>query len=273
MQTHKKASKDRPQQQHLHQQRRLQNLNSVVYVGDSNVTVGQSFWIQCIAEGPIEWFKDDEPIRLHMIRHSKEDYNYAQTDVKTSQDTKLVKSTLSVNHALRRHSGKYKCSASHRNFHRLSVMDDKTVEMRSIKDDDDEYDDDDDESDVKSTMMIFVEAQTEANGLFSSNDAGEFAESVTEKISDKIFDYFDASTEAPPLKIDMNHHKIEKMIENIETSTTNLAETTTNLPITTTTSTPTIKHHHKGSHLSLIHSLSLSRSLSLYLALHFCQSA
>lgn len=154
---------------------KLDNLYSVIYVGDSNVTVGKPFRIQCLSKVPIEWHKDGRPIQEHFVRHSKDEFNYEQHDV--SKDNDMIESTLSVNHALLRHSGKYKCNIHHQNSHVLYVNENAEMIEVSVF----EKDDDDDEDDhlevrvsfeppvvedelIKSTMMIFVE-ETEPNRI------------------------------------------------------------------------------------------------------------
>ena len=119
---------------------KLDNLYSVIYVGDSNVTVGKPFRIQCLSKVPIEWHKDGRPIQEHFVRHSKDEFNYEQHDV--SKDNDMIESTLSVNHALLRHSGKYKCNIHHQNSHVLYVNENaETIEMSVFEKDDEDEDD------------------------------------------------------------------------------------------------------------------------------------
>lgn len=130
-------------------------------MGDSNVTVGKPFRIQCYSKLPIEWHKDGKPIQEHFVRHSKDEFNYVQHDVE--KENQIIESTLSVNHALLRHSGKYKCNIRYLNSHTLHVS--EISEVSNF----DEVENDhlevrvsfepaiDEEEDVKSTMMVFVE--------------------------------------------------------------------------------------------------------------------
>lgn len=167
----------------------MDNLYSVIYVGDSNVTVGKAFHIQCLSKVPIEWHKDERPIQEHFVRHSKDEFNYEQHDV--SKDNDMIESTLSVNHALLRHSGKYKCNIHHQNSHVLYVNENtESIEMSVFE----KHDEDDhlevrvsyeppvqDNELVKSTMMIFVEEITETNGLNFDDYEGIYSGGLDEE--------------------------------------------------------------------------------------------
>lgn len=167
----------------------MDNLYSVIYVGDSNVTVGKAFHIQCLSKVPIEWHKDERPIQEHFVRHSKDEFNYEQHDV--SKDNDMIESTLSVNHALLRHSGKYKCNIRHQNSHVLYVNENtESIEMSVFE----KHDEDDhlevrvsyeppvqDNELVKSTMMIFLEEITETNGLNFDDYEGIYSGGLDEE--------------------------------------------------------------------------------------------
>lgn len=100
----------------------IDNLYSVIYFGDSNVTVGKSFFIRCLADRPIEWHKDGEPIQKHFVRHSKDEFTYTVRDYPKSDDSGKVESTLSVNRAILKHEGRYQCNMNHENSHLLRVL-------------------------------------------------------------------------------------------------------------------------------------------------------
>ncbi|XP_070493051.1 uncharacterized protein, partial [Chironomus tepperi] len=181
------------------------NIYSVVYVGDTNVTVGKPFWIQCLEEGPIEWHKDDQPIQqLHSIRHSKDDYGYVQQD-ESIPNSRYFKSRIKVKHALMMHAGKYKCSSKHEKSHVLHVHYDNSAIVELDNDDgsiEDEYDDEisrrisyeppiiaDDA--LKSTMMMYVDETSESSRLYSSNfdqSYEQFRGDSIEKVSDEFVD-------------------------------------------------------------------------------------
>jgi hypothetical protein len=170
-----------------------------VYVGDTNVTVGKPFWIQCLEEGPIEWHKDGQPIQqLHFIRHSKDDYGYVQHDEQYA-NSRFFKSTIKVKHALKQHGGKYKCSSKHEKSHVLHVHDADSVIVELDSDNvslEDEYDDairrvsfeppiiGDDA--LKSTMMMYVDEVSESSRLFSNFEESyeQFRVDSIEKSSD-----------------------------------------------------------------------------------------
>lgn len=260
----------------------------MVYVGDTNVTVGKPFWIQCLAEGPIEWHKDNQPIQqMHFIRHSKEDYSYSQQDDPFA-DGRKVKSTIRVKHALKMHSGKYKCNMKHENSHVLHIHDAKSV-IVELDSENGSMEDDYDENDIgrvsfeppiiaedalKSTMMMYVEEVSESNRLFSAN----FDESY-EQLLEKNFNDFErlefttqslpvisTSTTTHPPKHEINHkhnkhthgtqhppHETLKHLNHVlltqESQLTAMHETDPTIPLTTEHTTTVVpKHHHKGSH-------------------------
>ena len=209
-----------------------------MYVGDTNVTVGKPFWIQCLGEEPIDWYKDDQPIQqLHFIRHSKDDYSYVQQD-EPFANSRFMKSTISVKHALKMHDGKYKCSLKHEKSHVLHVHDAESaiVELDSENGSlEDEYDDDKrrvsfeppiiGEDALKSTMMMYVEEVSESNRVYSSNFEDSYEQlrvNSMEKVSDKMYEFEDV----------------------VVTTKAMVSTTTTPEPVTTTTHRHELKHHH-----------------------------
>lgn len=99
----------------------IDNLVSPVYFGDLNVTEGKQFWIRCQAEPPISWYKDEEPIENHLLRHSKEDFEYQIRESQRKGAKAKHESTLLVSRAYLRHKGKYQCNKNHEISHHLHV--------------------------------------------------------------------------------------------------------------------------------------------------------
>lgn len=198
----------------------------MIYVGDSNVTVGKPFKIQCLSKVPIEWHKDDQPIHdRDFMRHSKNEFGYVKSDVMKEND--MAESTLSVNHALLRHSGKYKCNINHKNSHALYVNEnDKPIEISVDEDDHLEvrvsFEPPIEERDeLKSTMMVFMEDWTD-----SSSDE----------------DYREPSTEFTKATT-----YLSSFTEPTTSTTTTETEMTSTASSSTSTSTPTAVQPPKGS--------------------------
>jgi hypothetical protein len=188
----------------------------VIYVGDSNVTVGKPFKIQCLSKVPIEWHKDDQPI--HEDSFSNDDtFGYVKSDV--TKENNMAESTLSVNHALLRHSGKYKCNINHKNSHALYVNENQKPVEISVDEDDHlevrvsfEPPIEEEREELKSTMMALMEDWTERSGEISEEDS----------IEDVLTTEFTSTFE--PIKITTT----------MMTSTTKMAELETEVTRTTT---------------------------------------
>lgn len=242
-------------------------------MGDSNVTIGKPFRIQCLSKVPIEWHKDGKPIEEHFVRHSKKEFNYVRLDV--SKDNDMIESTLSVNHALLRHSGKYKCNIHHLNSHMLYVnRNTESIEMSVFDDNENEEEDHlevrvsfeqpvGEDNELKSTMMIFVEEISEPNNRNLETDGGMDYDSMYSEIEEKVTDETTTrqlTTTLPSTTITtLSPSTLPKHFDKIKmTSTTTpepTDEPTTNL--ITSTSEPIITTQHsmmkqsKGSHESL----------------------
>lgn len=106
----------------LHQQP-ADNLYSVIYWGDPNVTVGHAFWIRCIVPitEPVDWYKDGEPIKNHKRHHGKDDFVFEIQEKKKIGDPNKIEVKLSVNRAIPRHEGSYQCNNLHANSHYVRV--------------------------------------------------------------------------------------------------------------------------------------------------------
>lgn len=216
----------------------MDNLFSVIYVGDSNVTEGKPFHIQCLSKVPIEWHKDGKPIEEHFVRHSKEEFIYSQHDV--SKENDMIESTLSVAHALPRHSGKYKCNIHHLNSHVLYVT--ESVKMSVIEEeskiDDDENDhmevrisfeppiENDDE--LKSTMMIFVDEISEPKTKIET-------ETEEEIDYDEMYSEIDELTTTKLPEFSTTPQNLNDKMTIISTSPTSTYEPPTTTTIQTTT--------------------------------------
>jgi hypothetical protein len=99
----------------------IDNLYSPLYYGDESVLEGKQFLITCLAEKPISWYKDGEPIESGFVRQGDEEFTYT-TRLNEKDDLKgKIESTLSVSHAVLRHKGKYQCNIKHENAHILQV--------------------------------------------------------------------------------------------------------------------------------------------------------
>lgn len=55
---------------------------TALYYGDSTVNLGERFSITCIIPitDPINWLKDDEPIKLHNLRHGHDNHSYVLSE-------------------------------------------------------------------------------------------------------------------------------------------------------------------------------------------------
>jgi hypothetical protein len=196
----------------------------VIYVGDSNVTVGKPFKIQCLSKVPIDWHKDDQLLQDHdFMRHSKDEFGYVKSDVTKEND--MAESTLSVNHALLRHSGKYKCNIKHKNSHALYVNEnDKPIEI-SVDDEDHlevrvsfEPPIEEKKYELKSTMMIFMD------DFSDSNSDEEHREPST--------GYSKMTTSSSSTEPTTTVSKFDAEMTSLAASATNAILTTTQLPAT-----------------------------------------
>ncbi|XP_058448434.1 uncharacterized protein LOC131428472 isoform X2 [Malaya genurostris] len=104
--------------------RDINNLYQVIYYGDSQVEVGKPFSISCIISiaDPVEWHKDNEPIRKHSnIRHGKDEHSYIESEMGIAGNRDKIEATISVQHALPKHQGSYQCNSLYKNYHMLYV--------------------------------------------------------------------------------------------------------------------------------------------------------
>lgn len=103
----------------MHQQP-ADNLYSVIYWGDPNVTVGNAFWIRCIVpiSEPVDWYKDGEPIEKHK-QHNNFAFEIQEKD--KIGDPNKIEAKLTVNRAILRHEGRYQCNNLHANSHYVRV--------------------------------------------------------------------------------------------------------------------------------------------------------
>ena len=106
----------------MHQQP-ADNLYSVIYWGDPNVTVGHAFWIRCIVpiSEQVNWYKDGEPIEKHKRHHGKDDFVYEIQESRKIGDPNKIEAKLSINRAIPRHEGRYQCNNLHKNSHYVRV--------------------------------------------------------------------------------------------------------------------------------------------------------
>lgn len=113
------------QQQQQQDQPPADNLYSVIYWGDSNVTVGHAFWIRCIIpiSEPINWYKDGVPIQKHHRHHDhgNEDFVVDIQENRKIGDPNKIEAKLTVNRAIPRHEGRYQCNNLHENSHYVRV--------------------------------------------------------------------------------------------------------------------------------------------------------
>ncbi|XP_058818772.1 uncharacterized protein LOC131681761 isoform X2 [Topomyia yanbarensis] len=104
--------------------RDINNLYQVIYYGDSQVEVGKPFSISCIISiaDPVEWHKDNEPIRKHSnIRHGKDEHSYIESEMGIAGNRDKIEATISVQRALPKHQGSYQCNSLYKNYHMLYV--------------------------------------------------------------------------------------------------------------------------------------------------------
>lgn len=106
----------------MHQQS-ADNLYSVIYWGDPNVTVGHAFWIRCIVpiSETVDWYKDGEPIEKHRRHHGKDDFVFEIQEKKKIGDPTKIEAKLAVNRAIPQHEGRYQCNNLHENSHYVRV--------------------------------------------------------------------------------------------------------------------------------------------------------
>uniref|UniRef100_A0A0N8ES29 Putative neural cell adhesion molecule l1 n=1 Tax=Aedes aegypti TaxID=7159 RepID=A0A0N8ES29_AEDAE len=101
------------------------NVYEVIYYGNSQVSVGDPFSISCIASitDPIDWLKDGEPIRKHsQIRHGKDEHSYIVSEMGVAGMRNKIEATISVQHALPKHQGRYQCNSRHKSYHMLYIV-------------------------------------------------------------------------------------------------------------------------------------------------------
>lgn len=106
----------------MHQQP-ADNLYSVIYWGDPNVTVGHAFWIRCIVPSSerVDWYKDGEPIEKHRRHHGKDDFVFEIQEKNKIGDPNKKEAKLTVIRAIPRHEGRYQCNNLHANSHYVRV--------------------------------------------------------------------------------------------------------------------------------------------------------
>ncbi|XP_055644743.1 uncharacterized protein LOC129780459 isoform X2 [Toxorhynchites rutilus septentrionalis] len=104
--------------------REIDNLYQTFYYGDSKAEVGKPFSISCIISiaDQVEWHKDGEPIRQHSnIRHGKDEHSYFISEMGIAGNSAKVVATISVQRALPKHEGRYKCNSLDTNSFMLEV--------------------------------------------------------------------------------------------------------------------------------------------------------
>ncbi|XP_073826505.1 immunoglobulin domain-containing protein Bsg [Musca autumnalis] len=96
---------------------------TALYYGDSTVNVGERFSITCIIPitDPINWLKDDEPIKLHNLRHGHDEHSYVLSESAIEGEKHKIEAHITVRHALKVHEGKYQCNNLHTSYHMLQV--------------------------------------------------------------------------------------------------------------------------------------------------------
>jgi len=171
----------------------LDNLIAPIYIGDVNVTEGRPFTISCIAQRPIDWHKDGGSLQFHLVRHSKERFQYAQKDTPRDGHDNLMESVLSVTQAIKRHEGKYKCNPNHTNFHMLNVHD----KAPFVITDEDEYDHEEARARFEppignekmiSTVMVSIDSVTETVRDFDDSVEQQLVEEAPKETSVNDYD-------------------------------------------------------------------------------------
>lgn len=113
------SSSIQPPANHAKSENSIDNLYKPIYVGDSNVTEGQQFWISCTADPPISWYIDGKPIEKHFERH---EFTFSADDNEGDVHNGKIKSRLNFGRAALRHKGKYQCNVNHENSHYVHVQ-------------------------------------------------------------------------------------------------------------------------------------------------------
>uniref|UniRef100_A0A1I8NUC4 Ig-like domain-containing protein n=1 Tax=Stomoxys calcitrans TaxID=35570 RepID=A0A1I8NUC4_STOCA len=97
--------------------------DTALYYGDSTVNLGERFSITCIIPitDPINWLKDEEPIKLHNLRHGHDEHSYVLSESAIEGEKHKIEAHITVRHALKVHEGKYQCNNLHSSYHMLQV--------------------------------------------------------------------------------------------------------------------------------------------------------